>query len=244
LGFLAIGAAAPVGDVPSQRAADVSAVPAGFEPDLPATPLVKLDELRPLEPIGTLAPPPASRALGLPNDGRLAGGVQLPASGDAWFTFDSALRRSPSRGWRRWGTRLTIDRTIDVMRAFHAAHPRAARLGVADISRPHGGAFDSRYGGLGHASHQNGRDIDIYYPRKDHRERPPRTVGQIDKHLAQELVDRFVKAGATFVFVGPHTGLHGKRGVVLPLSEHDDHMHVRWPAPGGSPRTNREVAAG
>ena len=118
------------------------------------------------------------------------------------------------------------------MRAFHAAHPHAPRLGVADISRPHGGVFSARYGGLGHASHQNGRDIDIYYPRKDGRERPPRSVGQIDHKLAQELVDRFVKAGAVFVFVGPHTGLHGKRGVVQILAEHDDHLHVRWPPPG------------
>jgi murein endopeptidase len=236
LGFLALGAVAPVKQLPAAQRS--------IEPDLPQTQLVTLRELTPLEPIAKLKPPPASRALGKPNAGRLVGGVQMPASGDAWFTFDSALRRSPSRGWRRWGTRLTIDRTIAVMRAFHAAHPNAARLGVADVSRPHGGSFGARYGGLGHASHQNGRDVDIYYPRRDRRERPPRTVRQIDRRLAQELVDRFVKAGAVYVFVGPHTKLHGKRGVVMTLAEHDDHLHVRWPSPNGNRRTDREVAGG
>src|ERR1700742_5357189 len=95
LAFLALGAAVPVKDVPSPSAADISAVPAAFEPDLPATPLVQLDELRPLMPIAALAPPPASRARGLPDDGRLVGGVQMPAGGDALLTFHSALRPPP-----------------------------------------------------------------------------------------------------------------------------------------------------
>ena len=50
---------------------------------------------------------------------------------------------------------------------FRAANPGAPRVGVADLSRPKGGVFDRRYGGDGHASHQNGLDIDILYPRKD-----------------------------------------------------------------------------
>jgi hypothetical protein len=45
--------------------------------------------------------------------------------------------------------------------------------------------------------------------------------------LAQALVDLFVKAGAQFVFVGPHVGLRGPKRVVQSLALHDDHMHVR-----------------
>ena len=52
-------------------------------------------------------------------------------------------------------------------------------------------------------------------------------MGDIDHALAQDLVNRFVRAGAQFVFVGPHTGLHGPPGVVETLVYHDDHMHVR-----------------
>jgi hypothetical protein len=74
-----------------------------------------------------------------------------------------------------------------------------------------------RFGGLGHASHQNGLDADVYYPRRDRRERAPRRV------------DRFVAAGAQIVFVGPSTGIHGPAGVVQVLVCPDDHPHVRLP---------------
>ena len=40
-----------------------------------------------------------------------------------------------------------------------------------DLSRTHGGKFGRNFGGLGHASHQNGLDADILYPRKDGTER-------------------------------------------------------------------------
>ena len=37
---------------------------------------------------------PASRSLGLPWAGTLAGGVQLPAEGEHFFTWDNVRRRS------------------------------------------------------------------------------------------------------------------------------------------------------
>jgi hypothetical protein len=86
-----------------------------------------------------------------------------------------------------------------------------------------------RFGGLGHASHQNGLDADVYYPRRDRRERAPRRVAAIDHRLAQDPVDRFVAAGAQIVFVGPSTGIHGPAGVVQVLVCPDDHPHVRLP---------------
>jgi murein endopeptidase len=190
-----------------------------------------IEGTRAFEPIEDLGPrPPKSKPVGAPNGGRLRHGVQLPASSESHFTFDSALRRSPSRGWRRWATQLTLQRTQRVLDEYHAAHPTAARVGVGDLSRPTGGPFGRNYGGLGHASHQNGRDVDLYWPRRDRRERPPRNVKQVDRKLAQDLVDRFVDAGAELVFVGPRTKLRGPKGVVHVLVGHDDHVHVRWPA--------------
>ena len=170
-----------------------------------------------------------SRAVGQPWDGRLVNGMQLPREGVGYFTFDSARRVSPSRGWRRWATAGTISRTLGVLDDFAAANPGAPRLGVADLSRPRGGVFDSRFGGLGHASHQNGLDVDVYYPRRDRREIPPARPGDVDRRLSQDLVDRLVAAGAEMVFVGPSLRLRGPRGVVTPLANHDDHVHVRWP---------------
>jgi murein endopeptidase len=173
-----------------------------------------------------------SVSVGAPFDGRLIRGVQLPDQGTDFFTWDFPLRRSPNRPWRRWGADRTIHRLLAVLAAYRAAHPEAPRVGIADLSRPHGGPFGKRFGGLGHASHQNGLDVDVLYPRSDFHERPPSKPSQIDQSLAQELLDDFVAAGAQYVFVGPHTHLHGPRKVVQPLIYHDDHMHVRFFARG------------
>ena len=98
---------------------------------------------------------------------------------------------------------------------------------VGDLSRPYGGPFGSDFGGLGHASHQNGLDVDVYYPRLDRPLQPPGSVADVDRALAQDLVSRFVAAGAQFTFVGLHVGLGGPAGVVQAIAHHDDHVHVR-----------------
>jgi murein endopeptidase len=167
-----------------------------------------------------------SRALGTPDDGRLVRGVRLPASGIHFFTWDPLLHRRPDRPGRRWGTDLLVRTVLRVVAGYAAAHPNAPRLGIGDLSRRHGGPFGPR-----HASHQNGLDVDVYYPRLDRRERPPRVAAQVDRRLAQDLVDRFVAAGAVLVFVGPNTGLTGPRGVVEVLWNHDNHLHARFAPP-------------
>ena len=168
-----------------------------------------------------------SRAIGEPNHGRLANGVQLPAAGADYVTWDPVRKRRPNRGWRRWGTDKLIHVFLRVGRRYRLAHPIAPPLVVGDLSRRRGGAFGPRFGAPGHASHQNGLDIDVYYPRLDRRLREPAKVSQIDDRLAQDLVDRFVAAGAQYIFVGPHTPFTGPKPVVQPLPLHDDHMHVR-----------------
>jgi Penicillin-insensitive murein endopeptidase/Zinc carboxypeptidase len=173
------------------------------------------------------AEPRRSYALGKPWDGRLANGVQLTRESDGHFTWDPVLKRSPNRPWRRWGTTRLVRTVKRVLAEHRAAHPEAPRVGVGDLSRPNGGDFGPRWGGIGHASHQNGLDVDVYYPRIDRMEAAPTRVAQIDLRLAQDLVDRFVRAGAVKVFVGPNTPLRGPRRVVSRLYHHDDHMHVR-----------------
>jgi Penicillin-insensitive murein endopeptidase len=171
-----------------------------------------------------------SVALGTPSAGRLLRGVRLPAGGPAFFTWDPLTHESPSPGWRRNGTDGLVRIVLRVLRRFASEHPRAPRIGVGDLSRPHGGSFGPEWGGPGHVSHQNGLDIDVYFPRHDRRERPPKRIGQVDLSLSQELVDRFVEAGAEKIFVGPSTGLRGPPGVVEVLPHHDNHLHVRIPA--------------
>ena len=123
---------------------------------------------------------------------------------------------------------------IGVAREYRGAHPRAPRVAIGDLSRRRGGDFGTRFGPIGHASHQNGLDADVYYPRADGRERAPRYASQTDRRLSQELVDRFLAKGAEVIFVGPNTGLVGPPGRVQTLVNHDNHLHVRLAA-----RSNR-----
>jgi murein endopeptidase len=190
---------------------------------------------RPPAPAAEASEPPlrpirwrSSRAVGSPSAGRLVRGVRLPGEGDEYFTWDPLLHRVPNRAGRRWGTDELVRVVLRVVRDFARAHPQAPRVGIGDLSRRRGGPFGPK-----HASHQNGLDVDVYYPRRDRKERPPRRVGQIDRRLAQDLVDRFVRAGAEIVYVGPNTGFTGPRGVVLVLWNHDNHLHVRIPATTG-----------
>jgi murein endopeptidase len=183
-----------------------------------------------------------STSVGLPWSGGLVRGVQLPAEGATYFTWDPVLRRSPNRPWRRFGNDRLVGTVLTVLDEFAAAHPGAPRIGVGDLSRPRGGDFGPRYGLPGHVSHQNGLDVDIYYPRRDRRERPPARPRQIDRRLAQDLVDRFVAAGAAKVFVGPRTGLRGDPRVVQSLAHHDNHLHVRLGASRARARLGRAAA--
>ena len=168
-----------------------------------------------------------STAVGDPAAGRLVRGVRLPREGAHFFTWDPVERRSPNRPWRRYGTHRLVSMVLRVAREYQRAHPGALRMAVGDLSRPQGGDFGPQFGYIGHASHQNGLDVDVYYPRADRRPRAPRDASQIDPALSQELVDRFVAAGAQTVFVGPNTGITGPPGVVVPLINHDNHLHVR-----------------
>jgi murein endopeptidase len=211
----------------------VAALIAAFTPSAAAGPSASAPPSASASASGAAGQPPIvwkrSHALGRPDAGRLVNGVQFPAEGPHFFTWDMVLHRSPNRGWRRYGTARLVRTVLRVINAYAAAHPNAPRVGVGDLSRPHGGDFGPQFGWIGHVSHQNGLDVDIWYPRRDGRERWPDRVSQIDRRLAQDLVNRFVQECAELVFVGPHTGLHGPAGVVQSLVHHDNHMHVRLP---------------
>jgi murein endopeptidase len=213
---------APAGTAPAP--AQPAATPAQPAPAASATGFEQLEQT--LLDAGSVS-------LGLPHRGALVRGVQLPAEGTDFFTWDIPLKGSPNRPWRRWATGRTIATVLAVISEYRLANPGVPRVGIADLSRPHGGNFGKRFGGLGHASHQNGVDVDILYPRLDFQEVRPTRAAQIHRALSQDLVDRFVAAGARYVFVGPNTRLTGPKKVVQPLVHHDDHMHVRLLARAG-----------
>ena len=165
-------------------------------------------------------------SVGLPYSGSLTNGTQLAIEGPSWVTWDPVTDSVPNAPDRLYGNEHTIRAIVMVTGAYRAAHPGAARVVIGDISRAGGGPMDE------HVSHQNGLDVDVYFPRLDGTLRAPRTPGEIDHRLAQDLVDRFVAAGAQMIFVGYGTGLRGPTGVVVPYPNHEYHMHVRFPQPG------------
>jgi murein endopeptidase len=158
-----------------------------------------------------------SRAVGTPSHGRLVRGVPFPADSDYGFTWNFPGRFGPNPAFRRYGTEKLVLTVECVLETYRLRHPDMARIGVADLSLTRGGPFGRRYGGLGHASHQNGRDADILYPRDDGCECPADVPEEVDNARAQELVDAFVSAGAQYVFVSPllyeRLLLWGPRGV-------------------------------
>jgi murein endopeptidase len=164
-------------------------------------------------------------SVGLQYSGRLSGGTQLPVEGRDWVTWNPVTDRVPNRPWRLFGHERTIRTIISVLSAYRKAHPHAPRVVIGDISFEHGGTMDQ------HVSHQNGLDVDVYYPRRDRHLSAPQTTNQIDRRLAQDLLDRFVAAGAKIVFVGYHAGLRGPSAVVEPYPNHENHMHIRFPTP-------------
>jgi Penicillin-insensitive murein endopeptidase len=162
-------------------------------------------------------------SIGLWWSGSLVEGTQLPLEGSDWVTWNPVTDSVPNAPRRLYGNERTIRTVVSVIEAYRAANPDAPRVVVGDISFQDGGPMDA------HVSHQNGLDVDIYYPRLDRALRAPRSPSAVDRRLSQDLLDRFIAAGATMVFVGYHTGVHGPSKVVIPYPNHENHMHVRFP---------------
>jgi len=184
------------------------------------------------EPAAPEAPaPPAvewhtATSVGLWYAGHLVDGTQLPVEGPDWVTWNPNADSTPNLPRRLYGNERTIRAILAVLSSYRAEHPDAPRVVVGDISLRGGGRMDQ------HVSHQNGLDVDVYYPRLDGYLSAPIATRQIDRRLSQELLDGFVAAGAKVVFVGYSTGLRGPSGVVVPYPNHENHMHVRFRSPG------------
>jgi penicillin-insensitive murein endopeptidase len=177
--------------------------------------------------------------------GCLAGAVQLPESGPTW----QAMRLSRNHHWGH-------PETIRFIEEFSRAATEVGWNGlyIGDISQARGGPIP------GHASHQIGLDIDIWFTpamRLDLSREDRERVSSIDVRSADQRSltglwtpahDRLVATAATDprverIFVTPPVKLHmcrlarGDRSwlaKVRPWWGHNNHFHVRLRCPEGA----------
>lgn len=134
--------------------------------------------------------------------------VELPWSGPGWYRYHDA----------GWGTGNTIATLKGVLADWSQRHP-GMRIGVGDISLPHGGPID------GHVSHQKGVDADFRLVRGDGVEGPITYYdGAYSRSLTQELVNMLRATGEVELIFFNDPQVEG----VEPWPYHDDHLHIRF----------------
>ncbi|RMD66964.1 hypothetical protein D6833_00830, partial [Candidatus Parcubacteria bacterium] len=101
------------------------------------------------------APRSPSIAVGAPFAGKLRNGEVLPSKGSGYFVIPDTKKRR-----HRFGT---VELVMAVKHAAWKVRQRypKSRLAVADLSRYAGGRIPH------HASHQNGRDVDLLFYTRD-----------------------------------------------------------------------------
>jgi murein endopeptidase len=162
-----------------------------------------------------------SQSFGSPGHGRLEHGVLFPATGPGHFAWNFRAQRIGGSDRTRWGNCRVVRAVLIGLALYRARNPDAPLVAVGDMSLRHGGPID------GHATHQNGRQIDIYYPRRDRRRSEPHTIAQVDTRLSRELVRAMLDVGAYGVLVGPHIRIPTSARVMR-WPDHDDHLHAMF----------------
>ena len=163
----------------------------------------------------------ASRSVGTPGNGRLEHGVLFPRAGPNHFAWNFREQRIGGSDRTRWGDCRVVRAVLRGIDSYRRRNPDAPRVAVGDMALRPGGEID------GHSTHENGRQIDLYFPRRDHRSSEPHTIGQVDMRLARELVQAMLDAGAYRVLIGPHIRMRGSVRI-LHHPHHDDHVHAMF----------------
>jgi murein endopeptidase len=162
-----------------------------------------------------------SHSIGTPSNGRLVDGVRFPASGIDHFAWNFRRQRIGGSDRTRWGNCHVVRAVLGGIADYRRRNPDAPRVAVGDMSLRHGGEID------GHSTHENGRQIDLYFPRRDRRLREPHAIAQVDLRLTRELVQAILRAGADRVLIGPGIRIRTPAGVVR-WPHHDDHLHAMF----------------
>jgi penicillin-insensitive murein DD-endopeptidase len=197
--------------------------------------------------VSTPSPGP-TQSIGFYSAGCLQGAQALPLDGPGY----EAIRISRNRFWGQPVTLQFIQTLSEKVRTLGQAP-----LYIGDVGQPRGGPSP-----IGHASHQNCLDADIWYERQPGARRPPaerenprlRSLVQVDQaiddsvfgpqhvaliktaaempNLDRLFVNRWIKARLCETTTGDRSWLHK----VVPWYGHDDHLHVRLYCPPGNPQ--------
>ncbi|MBL8837480.1 MAG: penicillin-insensitive murein endopeptidase [Alphaproteobacteria bacterium] len=187
-------------------------------------------------------------------NGCIAGAVQLPLEGRGY----QAVRVSRNR---YWGHPDTVEFVVDL--AAQLAQRGFPAIYVGDMGQPRGGRMP-----YGHASHQNGLDVDIWFNLRPKAPLPAaqrevietpllvrrdRTIdyGEFDRRHVEMLriaatqprVERiFVNFAIKRELCNIVTGDRRWLQRIRPWYGHDEHFHVRMACPAGSPGCVRQPA--
>ncbi len=190
----------------------------------------------------------ATRSIGFYAKGCLAGGKPLPVNGPAW----QAMRLSRNRMWGHPSLVKYIERFAEDAKEKDGW----PGLLVGDMSMPRGGPMP-----FGHASHQVGLDVDIWYrPMPDRelsneeREKMPMESFLLDPGHVNPAVwtpdyVKLLRRAVSYpevarIFVNPAIkkwlcdNVKGDRAFlrkITPIMGHDDHFHVRLVCPPDNP---------
>jgi murein endopeptidase len=162
-----------------------------------------------------------SISIGPPGNGRLVNGVLFPATGPDHFAWNFRRQRIGGSDRTRWGNCRVVRAVLRGLAAYRDRNPGAPPVAVGDMSLRRGGEID------GHSTHENGRQIDLYYPRRDRKLREPHTVAQVDLRLTRELVRTMLNAGAHQILIGPKIRISTPPRVIR-WPDHDDHLHAMF----------------
>jgi penicillin-insensitive murein endopeptidase len=197
----------------------------------------------------------AAKSIGFYAKGCLAGGKPLPVNGPAW----QVMRLSRNRNWGHPSLIKYVERFAQDAKEKDGW----PGLLIGDLSMPRGGPMP-----FGHASHQVGLDVDIWYrPEPDHeltaqdRENIPMESflsdpGHVNPEVWKPEYEKLLRRAVSYpevarIFVNPAIkkwlcdNVKGDRNYlhkITPIMGHDDHFHVRLVCPADNPGCQNQAA--
>jgi uncharacterized protein YraI len=146
----------------------------------------------------------------LDTDRSRRGFMQLPASGPGFVSYAVSSRR--------WGTPNMVYGLIRTGLRWRELHPRAGRIRIGDISLQNGGDIS------GHASHEQGRDVDVAPQRRDRAEAPT-SVGyaSYSRSLTADLIAEMKRQLPETLVLFNDRSIRG----TTPWPNHSNHFHLR-----------------